>query len=271
MVKNGLNSLRNSTSNLSLRPTLSEIESNGAARQRMADLEARIAEMNVEYEERVRSCAAESSASSIYPSPEQLRALQTNIDARSRSGAAEASLAPVVYMRYPGVDGAYKVREMHTAPPRGESLGFLGRETGVQHSASPAHPQHSPATYPTPPPRSLPPRGASLDSIPAPFGSLSPWADRNLPTTEVEPEKSLFEKFNESLQEQHNKPKGSLITKGLVRAGNALKSPEAYTQPFCDFLTENPTVWHAVAYFEGKLEKAGFKKVGSLVLNRGRD
>lgn len=60
----------------------------------------------------------------------------------------------------------------------------------------------------------------------------------------------------------------SLITKGLSeelreKVDNTLKSPEAYTQPFCDFLTENPTVWHAVSYFEGKLQKAGFQKVCS--------
>ncbi|CAG8972776.1 hypothetical protein HYALB_00006868 [Hymenoscyphus albidus] len=40
-----------------------------------------------------------------------------------------------------------------------------------------------------------------------------------------------------------------------------LKSPEEYTQPFCDFLTENPTVWHAVDYFEKKLTVAGFEKL----------
>ena len=56
----------------------------------------------------------------------------------------------------------------------------------------------------------------------------------------------------------------SLITKGSecqVTEQNALKSPEAYTKPFCEFLTENPTVWHAVQYFEKKLDTAGFKKV----------
>jgi hypothetical protein len=42
---------------------------------------------------------------------------------------------------------------------------------------------------------------------------------------------------------------------------HALKAPEAYTEPFCTFLTTNPTVWHAVDYFETKLQKAGFKKV----------
>jgi hypothetical protein len=40
-----------------------------------------------------------------------------------------------------------------------------------------------------------------------------------------------------------------------------LKTPAQYTQPFCDFIGNNPTVWHAVTYFEKKLEKAGFKKV----------
>jgi aminopeptidase I len=104
--------------------------------------------------------------------------------------------------------------------------------------------------------------------VPAPFRELSPWAERDVDTSE-EPKQSLFEKYNETLLGEHQKPKRSLITKGLVREGNALKTPEAYTQPFCDFLTENPTVWHAVDYFERKLEKAGFKKVGSLDLYFG--
>ena len=58
--------------------------------------------------------------------------------------------------------------------------------------------------------------------------------------------------------------RGWCVRKGLereVKEQNVLKSPEAYTQPFCDFLTENPTVWHAVQYFEKKLDAAGFKKV----------
>lgn len=38
-------------------------------------------------------------------------------------------------------------------------------------------------------------------------------------------------------------------------------SPESYTKPFCDFLTENPTVFHAIDYFANKLTKAGFKKL----------
>lgn len=42
---------------------------------------------------------------------------------------------------------------------------------------------------------------------------------------------------------------------------NRLKSPAEYTQPFADFLTENPTVFHAVDHFSTKLSKAGFIEV----------
>ena len=41
----------------------------------------------------------------------------------------------------------------------------------------------------------------------------------------------------------------------------AAGKPEAFTQPFCDFLTQNPTVFHAVEYFQKKLEDAGFTEV----------
>jgi aminopeptidase I len=37
-----------------------------------------------------------------------------------------------------------------------------------------------------------------------------------------------------------------------------LQKPEAYTKPFCDFLTENPTIFHAVEYFKTKLRDMGF-------------
>jgi len=37
--------------------------------------------------------------------------------------------------------------------------------------------------------------------------------------------------------------------------------PEAFTKPYTDFITENPTVFHAVAYFEEKLAKAGYAEV----------
>ena len=67
---------------------------------------------------------------------------------------------------------------------------------------------------------------------------------------------TLFDKYNETVR----LPQGSLIGNGL-RSENALKSPEAYTQPYCEFMTNNPTIFHAVDAFEKDLTKAGFKKV----------
>ncbi|KAL6878938.1 peptidase M18-like protein [Trichoderma novae-zelandiae] len=34
--------------------------------------------------------------------------------------------------------------------------------------------------------------------------------------------------------------------------------PEAFTKPFCDFLRENPTVFHTVDYFKTKLRQSGY-------------
>lgn len=72
---------------------------------------------------------------------------------------------------------------------------------------------------------------------------------------------SLFQKYNETMGEL--RPKRNPVAKVLPGEHQASKGPEAYTQPFCDFLTENPTVFHAVSHFEKKLEKAGFVKVCS--------
>ncbi|TGZ77186.1 aspartyl aminopeptidase [Ascodesmis nigricans] len=38
-------------------------------------------------------------------------------------------------------------------------------------------------------------------------------------------------------------------------------NPDDYTQPFLDFINENPTVFHAVHYFEERLDKEGFQKL----------
>ncbi|KAH7192182.1 aminopeptidase I zinc metalloprotease-domain-containing protein [Fusarium flagelliforme] len=35
--------------------------------------------------------------------------------------------------------------------------------------------------------------------------------------------------------------------------------PEAFTKPFCDFLQENPTIFHTVEYFEKKLKELGYE------------
>jgi aminopeptidase I len=46
-----------------------------------------------------------------------------------------------------------------------------------------------------------------------------------------------------------------------ISASVAETTPESFTKPFCDFLTEAPTVWHAVDYFKTKLHAKGFKEL----------
>jgi aminopeptidase I len=41
----------------------------------------------------------------------------------------------------------------------------------------------------------------------------------------------------------------------------AQDKPEAFTEPFCNFLRENPTIFHAVDYFKTKLGHLGFEEV----------
>jgi aminopeptidase I len=43
--------------------------------------------------------------------------------------------------------------------------------------------------------------------------------------------------------------------------GLAAGKPEAFTWPFCDFLTENPTVFHAVDYFKRAARVSGYTEV----------
>lgn len=43
-------------------------------------------------------------------------------------------------------------------------------------------------------------------------------------------------------------------------------SPEAFTKPFTQFLTENPTIFHAVDYFKEKLAAVGFTEVSQALL-----
>lgn len=40
--------------------------------------------------------------------------------------------------------------------------------------------------------------------------------------------------------------------------------PEEFAEPFCKFLQENPTVFHAVGYFKKKMGALGYKEVGVL-------
>ncbi|KAG9229767.1 putative vacuolar aminopeptidase 1 [Amylocarpus encephaloides] len=76
--------------------------------------------------------------------------------------------------------------------------------------------------------------------------------------TLLAPHPSLYQQYNGFKQELQLTPRPDECS---TPRENVLKTPEAYTKPFCDFLTENPTVWHAVDYFEKKLEKAGFSKL----------
>lgn len=46
-----------------------------------------------------------------------------------------------------------------------------------------------------------------------------------------------------------------------VKAQTKEKGPEAYTKPFTDFMTDNPTIFHAVDAVAQDLEKNGYKKV----------
>ena len=85
--------------------------------------------------------------------------------------------------------------------------------------------------------------------------------------------RSLFEKYKEAYDKdaiisgigRQGLPSSNFLAESASKAKKAeasqLKKPEEYTQPFLDFMNENPTVFHAVAYFEEKLGKAGFKKV----------
>ncbi|KAJ8070897.1 hypothetical protein OCU04_001256 [Sclerotinia nivalis] len=73
---------------------------------------------------------------------------------------------------------------------------------------------------------------------------------------------TLFEQYRENLQRNSfiangMRTKEAKIAKKEIR----LKEPEDYAEPFINFMTENPTVWHAIQYWENKLEEAGFSKL----------
>jgi len=68
-----------------------------------------------------------------------------------------------------------------------------------------------------------------------------------------------FPTASESLYERYQKCQEE--RRATLGGENKLKAAEEYTKPFCQFMTENPTVWHAVSAFEDKLTKSGFKKV----------
>ena len=68
------------------------------------------------------------------------------------------------------------------------------------------------------------------------------------------------DELNRMTDKQQKQNRGSSIGDRFFDE-HPLKDPAAYTKPFCDFLTQNPTIWHAVGYFEKKLLDTGFKMV----------
>jgi aminopeptidase I len=261
MVKNGPNSLRNTTSNLSLRGSASTQSLRAsaheyAARQRIAELEAQVA-------------ALEARESAKQPQP---------------CRAVPKTKGPFTFSDYNLPEPAERFAGEWTPQEEAEKVDVLWQkqiENAMWHSRPDDLSQGMMETVKQSVRREMEneveqrgfKKGDPLErlGLEAAFTFTSGLEEKYIEDAAEEGRKkkmedwSLFEKFNETFLEQSQKPKGSLITKGLVREGNALKSPEAYTQPFCDFLTENPTVWHAVDYFETKLKKAGFKKVGLIM------
>lgn len=71
----------------------------------------------------------------------------------------------------------------------------------------------------------------------------------------------------QTLKQQEQMFRQSEHLRAYDGVAKSLKRPEDYAKPFCNFLTENPTVWHAVAYFEKKLKHAGFEKVRFILIN----
>ena len=52
-------------------------------------------------------------------------------------------------------------------------------------------------------------------------------------------------------------------SRDCMQCSRGTANPEAYTKPFCDFLQENPTVFHAADYFARKLRAGSFQEVHS--------
>lgn len=75
-------------------------------------------------------------------------------------------------------------------------------------------------------------------------------------------EQTLFRQYCDYL-ERNTSSASAMGTKEAKTAKEEirLKEPEDYAEPFINFMTENPTVWHAIQYWENKLEKAGFSKL----------
>lgn len=233
MVRNGPNSLRGSVSTLSLR-TRVEDDNERATRERIAELESQLA-------------AAEEKVAA------NRRALESQSQTATCNGVNHLGFD--LPCRASGPKPAFNNMGSRAYPS------ILNEEDSTKQPIS----QYG-LQYPT---REHLPRAETMEETMRRYQRSAEERLQRLrqassgpitleDTFQKDPEfKSLFEKFNESRQNAGR----SLISNGLKLEGSTLKSPEAYCQPFCDFLTENPTVFHAVDHFGAKLEKAGFKKV----------
>jgi hypothetical protein len=98
------------------------------------------------------------------------------------------------------------------------------------------------------------------------FFSEQPGTGRLLRKLADEDKKSLFELYKDGLglkteesRGRNSIPSEAMCDEELPRS-KAI-DPASYTDPFCAFLTKNPTVFHAVDYFEKQLREAGFEGV----------
>jgi hypothetical protein len=91
------------------------------------------------------------------------------------------------------------------------------------------------------------------------------YAERKmLHETMTDDEQSLFRRYDELYLKRKLEAEMTTANMGEWKKtleAFRLKAPEEYTQPFCDFLTESPTVFHAVDYFVKQLKTAGFEEV----------
>lgn len=56
----------------------------------------------------------------------------------------------------------------------------------------------------------------------------------------------------------HRQPEPEPVAVG---APQAAYTPEQFTQPFCDFMTQSPTPFHVVDYCESRFRASGFQQV----------
>ena len=64
------------------------------------------------------------------------------------------------------------------------------------------------------------------------------------------------------MPQQKTEPEATYNSHKTISASTASSfEPASYTQPFIDFISNNPTIYHTVSHFGHRLEKHGFKKL----------